>query len=122
MSKENKDPKKILEVVSNVESVWENLYEMIFTVGLGLCLLLNWNPLSIFTGMGLINPKKGGDLTSGDNNIEIRMVDKRSQVKNDEITGRIKQKQRQKEEKIAKKQLEAELAKNNSNLSKDNKE
>ncbi|NDB87208.1 MAG: hypothetical protein EB127_31685 [Alphaproteobacteria bacterium] len=122
MTEENKNPKKILEVVNNIGSVWENIYEMMFTVGLGVCLLLNLNPLNIFTWMGLASGKKGTDLTSADKNTEIRMVDKRSQVKNDEITGRRKQKQRQQEEKIAKKQLEAELAKNNSNLSKDNKE
>ena len=122
MCKNKKNPKKILEVVNNIESVWENLFEMIFTVGLGVCLLLNLNPLNIFTWMGLAGGKKGTDLTSGDNNIEIRMVDKRPPVGNDEITGRMKQKQRQQEEKIAKKQIEAELAKNNSNLSKNNKE
>lgn len=122
MTKENKDPKKILEVTTNIESVWSNTSEMLFTVGLGLCLLLNWNPLNVFSWMGLAGAKKGTDLTSGDNNTEIRIIDKRPQVKSDEITGRARQKQRQEQEKIAKKQIEAELAKNNSNLSKDNKE
>jgi hypothetical protein len=122
MSKENKDQKKILEVVSNIESVWSSTSEMLFTVCLGVCLLLNWNPFSLFSWIGLAGGKKGGDLSSGDTNTEIRIIDKRPQVGNDEITGRTRQKQRREQEKIAKKELEAELAKNNSNLSKDNKE
>jgi hypothetical protein len=122
MTKENKNPKKILEVATDIESVWSNFYEMAFSVGLGLCLLFNWNPFNMFSWMGLAGLKKGGDLTSSDNNTEIRIIDKRPQVGNDEVTGRARQKQRQEQEKIAKKKLEAELAKNNFNLSKDSKE
>ena len=113
----NKSPKKILEAVNHIESVWNNYYEMFFTIALGLCMIFNLNPLNFFGGL-LFTGKKGGLI--GDGNIEIYKTDERAKPPSTEMTGRMRQNERRRQEKALKMEAEAKskLANSSSDLSK----
>jgi len=110
MGKKNKPelPKKVVELATDIPNIFDNVIEAAIVTYLGLCLLLNLNPLGIFNFLPIIKKVIPSDIT------EIRQLDKREKSidPNAIKSGRAKQKERIQERELAKKQ--AESATNNS--------
>ena len=116
MSKKDKPelPKKVVELATDIPNIFDNVIEAAIVTYLGLCLLLNLNPLGIFNFLPIFKKVIPSDIT------EIRQLDKREKSidPNAIKSGRAKQKERIQERELAKKQ--AESAKNNSAEEKNN--
>ena len=96
-------PKKVVELATDIPSIFDNVIEAALVTYLGLCLLLNLNPLGIFNFLPIIKKVLPSEGT------EIVQLDKREKSidPNAIKSGRAKQKERIQERELAKKQAES---------------